>query len=130
MTRPATLSVPAERIAEAAAALVTAGPVLVVADVAAVGRLAPRWARDFAAAGRVHRVRVGGDTAAIAVEIRSLDATVVAVVGSADMRAAVAPVAAAAGLPCVCGIDDAVAAPPHGGQSSDHAPSPSGRGLG
>jgi hypothetical protein len=124
------LSVPAERIAEAAAALDTAGPVLVVADVAAVGRLAPRWARDFAAAGRVHRVRVGGDTAAIAVEIRSLDATVVAVVGSADMRAAVAPVAAAAGLPCVCGIDDAVAAPPHGGQSSDHAPSPSGRGLG
>jgi 1-deoxy-D-xylulose 5-phosphate reductoisomerase len=127
MMQPAMVSVPAERIAEAAAALVTAGPVLVVADVAAVGRLAPRWARDFAAAGRV---RVGGDAAAIAAEIRSLDATVVAVVGSADMRATVAPVAAAAGLPCVCGMEDAVAAPPHGGQSSVQAPSPSGRGLG
>jgi hypothetical protein len=112
MTRPATVFIPAERIAEAAAALIAAGPVLVVADVAAVGRLAPRWARDFAAAGRVHRVRVGGDAAAIAAEIRSLGATVVAVAGSADMQAAVAPVAAAAGLPCVCGTDDAVAAPP------------------
>jgi hypothetical protein len=96
MIQPATVSVPAERIAEAAAALIASGPVLVVADVAAVGRLAPRWARDFAAAGRVHRVRVGGDAAAIAAEIRG----------------AVAPVAAAAGLPCVCGMDDAVAAPP------------------
>ena len=115
MAQPLTVSAPAGQLAEAAAALIDVGPVLVVADVAAVGRLAPRWARDFAGAGRVHRVRVGGDAAAIAAEIRRLGATVVAVAGSEEMRAAVAAVAAAAGLPCVCGTEDPVAAPSPGG---------------
>ena len=115
MPRLATVSAPADQLAVAAAALVDAGPVLVVADVATVGRLAPRWARDFAVAGRVHRVRVGGDAAAIAAEIRSLRATVVAVAGPAEVLSAVALAAAAAGLPCVCGTDDPVAAPPPGG---------------
>lgn len=94
------LDVP-DRLAAAVAAVAPTGPVLVVADAASVGRFAPRWARDFAAAGRVHRVRVGGDAAAITAEIRGLGASVVAGIGPAAVAARIA--AAAAGLPCVCG---------------------------
>jgi hypothetical protein len=106
----------ADRLAAAVAAVAPAGPVLVVADGATVAQLAPRWAADFAAAGRVHRVRVGGDAAAIAAEIRSLGATVVAGIGPADACAAVVTAAAAAGLPCVCGTANSAAAPASGRQ--------------
>jgi hypothetical protein len=107
----------ADRLAATVAAVAPTGPVLVVADAATVGMLAPRWAADFTAAGRVHRVRVGGDAAAIAEEIRSLGATVVAGIGAADACAAVATAAAAAGVPCVCGRANPAAAPPSGRQS-------------
>ena len=106
-----TLDAP-DRLAAAVAAVAQTGPVLVVADGATVGRFAPQWARDFAAAGRVHRVRMMGDAAAIAVEIRDLGATVVAGIGPAAVCAAVTAAAAAAGLPCVCGTTSQVAAPP------------------
>ncbi|MCE2727775.1 MAG: hypothetical protein LW698_13515 [Planctomycetaceae bacterium] len=106
------LDVP-ERLAAAVAAAAPTGPVLVVTDEATVTRFAPRWAHDFAAAGRVHRVRVGGDVAAIAAEIRGLGATVVAGIGPTAVTVAVATTAAAAGLPCVCGPHDPRAAPPH-----------------
>lgn len=101
-----------DRLAAAVAAVAQSGPVLVVADDAIVGRFATRWARDFAAAGRVHRVRVGGDVVAISAEIRDLGATAVAGIGSAGLTAAVACAAAAAGLPCVCGPHGQRAAPP------------------
>lgn len=102
------LDVP-DQLAAAVAAVAPTGPVLVVADAATVGRFAPRWARDFAAAGRVHRVRVGGDAAAITAEIRGLGASVVAGIGPAAACARSA--AAAAGLPCVCGPHGPLAAP-------------------
>lgn len=102
-----------ERLAAAVAAVAPTGPVLVVTDEATVTRWAPRWAHDFAADGRVHRVRVGGDAAAIAAEIRGLGATVVAGIGPMAVTAAVATAAAAAGLPCVCEASGPVAAPSH-----------------
>jgi len=104
------LDVP-DQLAAAVAAVASTGPVLVVADAATVGRFAPRWARDFAAARRVHRVRVGGDAAAITAEIRGLGASVVAGIGPAAVCALVATAAAAAGLPCVCGPHGPLAAP-------------------
>lgn len=100
-----------DRLAAAVAAVAETGPVLVVADGATVGRFAVQWANDFAATGRVHRVRLGGDAAAITAEIRGLGATVVAGIGSAAVCAAVATAAAAAGLPCVCGTANPVPAP-------------------
>lgn len=102
------LDVP-DQLAAAVAAVAPTGPVLVVTDAATVGRFAPRWARDFAAAGRVHRVRVGGDAAAITAEIRGLGASVVAGIGPAAVCARSA--AAAAGLPCVTGPHGPLAAP-------------------
>ena len=116
------LDVP-DRLAVAVAGMAQTGPVLVVTDAATVGLFAPRWARDFAAAGRVHRVRVGGDAAAITAEIRDLAATVVAGIGPPAVCALVATAAAAAGLPCVCGPHGPLAAPRrgHGANLQDRA---------
>ncbi len=69
-----------------------AGPVLVVADDAAIAAHAPDWAASFAAAGMVHRVVVVGvDVVAAA---QDLGARVVVAAGAA--AAAPAALAAAA----------------------------------
>jgi hypothetical protein len=83
-----------------------AGPVLVVADAAAISRLAPAWAEAFAAAGWLHRVLdaghpAAGAAAAIAAEAASLRAAVLVAAGDAAVVAVVEQAAAACRLPCV-----------------------------
>ena len=103
MTRaPAVIGpVSGERLVESLMAAGLSGAVLVVADAAATGRLGPLWAREFAAAGRVHRVRQGGDVAALVTEARGLGAAAVAGVGDGHLLATAAAAAAAAGLPFI-----------------------------
>lgn len=84
-----------------------AGPVLVLADNAAIAAAAPRWARRLEAAGRPHRVRFWegpADTvaiAALAAEARGFGATVLLAAGATDTLAAARAVAATVDAPCV-----------------------------
>lgn len=117
--RPASRTVDDEA-ASLAAALAHAGhdgPILVVADNPAITRSGPAWARVFATRGWLHRVRVstgsvstgsdGDDTAlaaeadALALEARTLQATVIVGVGGRSTCAAARAAAAIAGLPAV-----------------------------
>ena len=89
-----------------------AGPVLIVADNAAIARLAPRWAARFAAIGRVYRVRLlsfgsPSEIAAVAAEARSLPATVILAAGDTLLRERAARVAGLAGLPLTVGEESA-----------------------
>ena len=87
------------------------GPVLVVADNAAIARSARDWCCSFATAARVHRVRLAGtgdscDVAAVAAEAKSLGAVAILGVGDHPTLALAAEVAATLGLPLVSdGID-------------------------
>lgn len=74
------------------------GPVLVVADHAAIAACAPEWAASFAAAGITHRVVLAGVDAAAAAA--GLGARVVVAAGVPASRAA-ARAAAALSLPLV-----------------------------
>jgi len=60
------------------------GPVLVVADNAAIASSAPAWAAAFKAAGRPYRVRLAGAStaSAMAAEARSLGAVAVMAAGT------------------------------------------------
>ncbi|HBB74401.1 MAG TPA: hypothetical protein DC048_08120 [Planctomycetaceae bacterium] len=84
-----------------------AGPVLVLADNAAIAAAAPHWAQRLRAAGRPHRVRFWegeADTtaiAALAAEARGFGATVILAAGAADTLAVARDLAAAIGTPCV-----------------------------
>lgn len=77
------------------------GPVLVIADSAAVSRLAPTWAEAFAGAGWVHRVIGFGGTggrreiAALAREAASLGAVTILGAGGREVLDAAAAVASA-----------------------------------
>jgi hypothetical protein len=83
------------------------GPVLVLADAEAIGRLAPAWAAAFAAAGLEYRVRLVSGAAgereivALAGELRRQGARSCAVAGAAGAVATARAVAAGAGVPCV-----------------------------
>lgn len=83
-----------------------AGPVLVVADSAAIARAAPAWADAFAAAGWLHRVlaadpAVDDDVAAIAAEAASCGAMALVAAGDAAVVSAAERAAAASRLPCI-----------------------------
>lgn len=104
MTRPEetaprlVVTAPAAGIAAALAARGFAGPVLVVADDAAIAACAPAWAASFAAAGTTHRVVLAGvDVAAAAA---GLGARVVVAAGAAAAGPA-ALAAAALDVPLV-----------------------------
>ena len=92
-----------------------AGPVLVIADHAAVARRAPAWAVGFAAQGRLHRVRLVGPTPSgvesIVAEAVGLGATALLVAGGETARQAGQAVAARLGLPLAIETD---APPPSG----------------
>lgn len=92
------VSAPAAGIAVALGAHGLAGPVLVVADDAAIAAWAPAWAASFAAAGVTHRVVVAGVDAAAAAA--GLGARVVMAAGAAATGPA-ARAAAALDLPLV-----------------------------
>ncbi|MFM8414827.1 MAG: hypothetical protein ACKOCX_08885 [Planctomycetota bacterium] len=82
------------------------GPILVVADNEAIARLAPRWAEQFAAAGRLHRVRLAGapsdrEIERLASEARSLAAVAIAAAGGDAARSLAQAVASRLGLPLV-----------------------------
>jgi glycerol dehydrogenase-like iron-containing ADH family enzyme len=82
------------------------GPLLIVADNAAIARRAMRWAEQFAAAGRLYRVRLAGalgdrDLEGVVAEARSLAAAAVLAAGGPATRALAAAAAAALGLPLV-----------------------------
>lgn len=82
------------------------GPILVVADNDAIARLAPRWAAQFAAAGRIHRVRLAGsggerEVERLLAEARSLAAVAIATAGGEAVRSLAAAVATRLGLPLV-----------------------------
>ena len=84
------------------------GPVLVVADNAAIARAARDWCCSFAAAARVHRVRLAGtgdsgDVAAVTAEAKSLGAVAILGVGDLPTLTLAAEVAATLGLPLVSG---------------------------
>jgi len=84
------------------------GPVLVVADNAAIARSARDWCCFFAAAARVHRVRLAGtgdsrDVAAVTAEAKSLGAVAILGVGDHPTLTLAAEVAATLGLPLVSG---------------------------
>ena len=92
------------------------GPALVVAGNAAIGRLAPTWARSLAAVGCPHRVRLfGGESSrreieAIAAEARSLGARVIVAAGGGKVLDAARAAAAALRIafvscPTVCSTD-------------------------
>lgn len=96
------LVVAARDLAAALAARGLAGPVLIVADDAAIGAWAPDWAASFAAAGTTHRVVVAGVDAAAAAA--GLDARVVVAAGATASGPA-ADAAAALDVPLVeCSI--------------------------
>lgn len=99
-------------LVDAVSAAACDGPVLVIADNAAIARSGPAWARVFAARGWGHRVRLSegsdGDAAALeaearalAAEARSLRATVIVGSGGEAPRAAARAAAALTGLPVV-----------------------------
>lgn len=86
-------------IAARLVALGLSGPVLVVADAAAIAAEAPAWASGFAAAGLPHRVILSGvdiETAA-----GDWDTRVVVAAGAAEAVAAARAAAAALGVPVV-----------------------------
>lgn len=81
-------------------------PILVVADNDAICRLAPRWARAFAGAGRHYRVRLVGSPSdqeidRVAAEATSLAAAEIMGAGGAASQAVAAAVAARLGLSLV-----------------------------
>jgi hypothetical protein len=91
-------TVPAAGLADILAAAGFTGPVLLVADDAAIAAWAPAWAASLAGAGVVYRVVIHGvDVAAAAA---GLNARVVVVAGATAVPAAAAA-AAALGLPLV-----------------------------
>jgi glycerol dehydrogenase-like iron-containing ADH family enzyme len=80
------------------------GPVLVVADGAAIARGGPAWAETLAAEGRHHRVRLAGrgdpaEIAALTAEARNLGAAVILGAGEPATLATAAAVATALGIP-------------------------------
>jgi hypothetical protein len=80
------------------------GPILVVADNAAIARSAVDWSRRFAALGRLHRVRLAGrgdaeDVAAIAAEAVSLGSVAIMAAGDRTVVGLAARVAEALNLP-------------------------------
>jgi len=80
------------------------GPILIVADNAAITHWAPDWGRRFAAAGRVHRVRLAGrgdtrEVAAVAAEAASLGAVAILAAGDRPALELGARVAALLNLP-------------------------------
>lgn len=80
------------------------GPILVVADNAAIARSAPDWSRRFAAAGRLHRVRLAGrgdacDVAEVAAEAASLGAVAILAAGDRPAVGLATRVAKALNLP-------------------------------
>lgn len=92
------VTAPAAGIAAALAVHGFGGPVLVVADDAAIAACAPAWAASFAAAGTTHRVVIAGvDVVAAAA---GLGARVVVAVGAAAAGTA-ALAAAALAVPLV-----------------------------
>jgi glycerol dehydrogenase-like iron-containing ADH family enzyme len=95
-------------LAASVAATAPAGPVLVVADNAAIGRCGPAWMRAFATAGRPHRVRLCDagladpqDVAAVLREAASLGAVVIVGAGDSQVVAVARRAAAEARLPFV-----------------------------
>lgn len=70
------------------------GPVLVLADNRAIAVAAPSWAAAFAAAGKIHRVRLVG---------RASEREVAAVVAEAEQLGAAAILAAGSGPPVEIG---------------------------
>ena len=81
-------------------------PILVVADNDAIARLAPRWAGQFAAAGRLYRVRLAGvpgdrEIERLATEARSLEAVAIAAAGGEAVQSLAAAVATRLGLPLI-----------------------------
>ena len=92
-----------------------AGPVLVIADHAAVAGRARDWATGFAARGRLHRVRLAGpapsDVEGLVAEAVGLNATALLVAGGETARHAGREVAARLGLPLAI---DTGATPPRG----------------
>ena len=92
------------------------GPILVVADNAAIARSAVDWNRRFAAAGRLHRVRLAGrgdagDVAAVAAEAVSLGAVAILAAGDRTAVGLAAQVAESLNLPL---IEAANVPPPSG----------------
>lgn len=82
------------------------GPILVLADNDAIARLAPRWAADFGAAGRIHRVRLAGlgddgELDRLAAEAQSLAAVAIAAAGGQPVWSLAAAVARRLDLPLV-----------------------------
>ena len=79
------------------------GPVLVIADNAAIRRRAMAWADDFPALGRLHRVRLGGreagDVEGLVAEAIDLKATALLAAGGEAARQAGQAVATRLGLP-------------------------------
>lgn len=80
-------------------ALGLGGPVLVVADAAAIAAEAPAWASGFAAAGLPHRVILAGVD--IATAAGDWDTRVVVAAGAVEAVAAARAAAAALGVPVV-----------------------------
>ena len=83
------------------------GPVLVLADAEAIGRLAPNWAKIFAAAQLRYRVRLvsgaegGREVDALAGELSRHGAHSCAAAGAPGAVATAREVAARAGVPCI-----------------------------
>lgn len=92
-----------------------AGPVLVIADHAAVAGRARDWATGFAVRGRLHRVRLAGpmpsDVDGLIAEAVGLGATALLVAGGETARHAGQAVAARLDLPLAIDPD---ATPPRG----------------
>lgn len=85
------------------------GPVLVIADNAAIARRAQAWAAACAALGRVHRVRLVGGAASevdgIIAEAVGLKATAVLAAGGEPARHVARTVVARLGLPLAIETD-------------------------
>lgn len=81
------------------------GPVLVIADNAAIARRALAWAAAFAAHGRPHRVRLvgpaAGDVDALVAEAVGWKATAILAASGETARRAAEALAARLGLPLV-----------------------------
>jgi hypothetical protein len=87
------------------------GPVLVIADNAAVAQRAMAWASGFTALGRLHRVRLvsraAGDFDGLVAEALDMNATAVLVAGGEAARQAGQAVATRLGLPLAIDGDPA-----------------------
>lgn len=85
------------------------GPVLVIADNAAIARRARAWAAACATRGRLHRVRLVGGAASdfdgIIAEAMGLKATAILAAGGETARRAGQAVAARLGLPLAIETD-------------------------